>query len=327
MRKALIVGIDNYPVIGNLAGCVNDAYSVKSVIERHADGTTNFPAPRMLIAGGSESVTRGQLKSAIVELYADASEIAFFYFAGHGFVDEAGGWLCTSDTDDNNDGLSFQDVISVASASPAKNKVLVLDCCFSGEIGNRPNDPRVAVVRDGMTILTASKRNQPSKEVAGQGVFTTLFVDALNGAAANLLGEVTPGSIYAHIDQSLGPWEQRPVFKTNVENFVSLRKADAPIDLATLQRIAEFFPDPTYQFPLDPSFEPERSTDQRNDPSVEDPDPRNVEIFRALQRLRAVNLVRPVGEDHMWNAAMSRKPCELTVLGEHYHRLVAKNLL
>jgi len=41
-------------------------------------------------------------------------------------------------------------------------------------------------------------------------------VDALGGAAANLVGDVTPGSVYAHIDQSLGPWAQRPVFKTNV---------------------------------------------------------------------------------------------------------------
>ena len=40
----------------------------------------------------------------------------------------------------------------------------------------------------------------------GAGVFTTLFVDALGGAAANLIGDVTPGSVYAHIDQSLGPW-------------------------------------------------------------------------------------------------------------------------
>jgi len=37
------------------------------------------------------------------------------------------------------------------------------------------------------------------------GVFTGLLVDALSGGAANLVGDVTPGSVYAHIDQSLGP--------------------------------------------------------------------------------------------------------------------------
>ena len=88
-------------------------------------------------------------------------------------------------------------------------------------------------------------------------MFTTLFVDALNGAAGNLVGDVTPGSVYAHIDQSLGPWAQRPVFKTNVTRFVSLRKVDPPIPLSDLKRLTEFFPTKGFQFNLDPSFEPE----------------------------------------------------------------------
>jgi hypothetical protein len=74
-----------------------------------------------------------------------------------------------------------------------------------------------------MTILTASTEKQYASEQNGSGVFTTLFVDALDGAASNIVGEITPGSVYAHIDQSLGAWEQRPVFKTNVTEFVSLR--------------------------------------------------------------------------------------------------------
>ena len=88
-----------------------------------------------------------------------------------------------------------------------------------------------------MTILTPQLAEQYAMEVkgGGAGVFTSLFVDALSGAAANLVGDVTPGSVYAHIDQSLGPWAQRPVFKTNVKTFVSLRKAAAPIPLADLQ--------------------------------------------------------------------------------------------
>ena len=42
MRKALIVGIDYYDQISSLGGAVNDAYSVKSVLGRNADGTLNF---------------------------------------------------------------------------------------------------------------------------------------------------------------------------------------------------------------------------------------------------------------------------------------------
>jgi hypothetical protein len=42
MRKALVVGIDYYDSIVPLFGCVNDAHSVKAVLERNSDGTVNF---------------------------------------------------------------------------------------------------------------------------------------------------------------------------------------------------------------------------------------------------------------------------------------------
>ncbi|MEI9999064.1 MAG: hypothetical protein WDO13_07790 [Verrucomicrobiota bacterium] len=93
------------------------------------------------------------------------------------------------------------------------------------------------MLSEGLTILTASTAQQYASEQNGSGVFTTLFVDALNGSAGNLVGDVTPGSVYAHIDQSLGPWKQRPVFKTNVKTFVSLRKVKPPIVLADLLRL------------------------------------------------------------------------------------------
>ena len=78
-------------------------------------------------------------------------------------------------------------------------------------------------------------------------MFTSLLVDALNGGAANLLGDVTPGSIYAHIDQSLGEWEQRPVFKTNVKRFTSLRRVVPAIQRADLRRIVDFFTTPSHE--------------------------------------------------------------------------------
>ena len=159
----------------------------------------------------------------------------------------------------------------------------------------------------------------------GSGVFTTLLVDALNGAAANLLGQITPGSVYAHIDQSLGPWAQRPVFKTNVKTFVSLRTADAPVELTHLKRITELFDEPTKKLSLDPSYEPFRAGNE--DSSVPEPNPVNTANFAVLQRLARVNLVRPVGAEHMWNAAMESKACELTVLGQHYWRLVDEELI
>ena len=215
MRKALVVGIDHYKHLDPLGGCVNDAHDVRAMLERHADGRVNFPTPRLLLGSGpADIVERGELKDAVRELFADDAEIALLYFSGHGCLEDTGGFLCAGDCRSGDDGLPISEIMTIAGESNARNKIIILDSCHSGIAGERPRMKGVAEIDDGMTILTASSADQSAFEENGGGVFTSLLVDALGGAAANLVGDVTPGSIYAHIDQSLGPWGgQRPVFK------------------------------------------------------------------------------------------------------------------
>ena len=312
MRKALVVGIDYYSDIKNLFGCVNDAHDVKSVLERNSDGTVNFDVNLISVSGTGDALSRADLKSSVEKLFEDDSEVALFYFAGHGHIETTGGYLCASDCKTGDDGLALSDVLTFATNSKARNKIIVLDSCHSGIAGNRPAATPFVELVEGTTILTASTAEQYATEEHGSGVFTTLFVDALNGAAGNLTGDVTPGSVYAHVDQSLGSWSQRPMFKTNVKSFVSLRKVQPPISLADLHRITEYFPSPGYEFDLDPSFEPESDS----------PNPSNTAIFSILQKFNRVNLLVPVDAPHMYHAAMESKSCKLTVLGEHYRRLV-----
>ncbi|HJX97094.1 MAG TPA: caspase family protein, partial [Candidatus Acidoferrum sp.] len=326
MRKALVVGIDHYDKIGSLYGCVNDAHSVKTVLERNSDGTVNFGVKLLTGTSTTDNVTRKALKDHVQELFADDSEIALFYFAGHGYVETTGGYLCTTECEDGDDGFALSDALILANKSAAKNKVIILDSCHSGVIGKNPHaDKNIAELSEGMTILTASTEDQYASENNGSGVFTSLLVDGLSGAAGNLVGDVTPGSVYAHIDQSLGPWEQRPVFKTNVKSFVSLRKVQPPISLGELQRITEFFPKAGFDFRLDPSFEPERVAGGKS--KIPPPNPENTAKFAILQKYYRVNLVVPVDAPHMWHAAMWSKSCKLTVLGEHYRRLVERKMI
>jgi hypothetical protein len=321
MRKALVVGIDYYEHSSALFGCVNDAHDVRTVLERNSDGTVNFDVKFLSGTGPTSLVPRAELKDRIAELFETDSETALFYFAGHGHIETTGGYLMSTDARRGDEGVALSEVLTFANKSKARNKVIVLDSCHSGIAGALPLAAQAAELTEGLTILTASTADQYASEENGGGVFTKLFVDALNGAAANLVGEITPGSIYAHIDQSLGPWEQRPVFKTNVKNFVSLRKVQAPIVLAELQRITEFFPTPGFEFPLDPSFEPEVKGRSKGMPA---PDPVNVQKFGILQRYNRVNLLVPINAPHMWHAAMGSKACRLTVLGEHYRSLVER---
>lgn len=321
MRKALIVGVDYYSQIRGLYGCVNDAYAVKNALDRNGDGTVNFSAQLVTADSDANAISKKKLKELVKNLFAENHDVALLYFAGHGHVEQTGGYLCSSDCTDGDDGLPLAEVMTYANASPARNKVIFLDSCHSG-IAGTPAGHQASEVSPGVSILTASTEAQYATESNGSGVFTSLLVDALNGAAANLVGDITPGAVYAHIDQSLGPWEQRPVFKTNVQEFVSLRRVTAPIPLERLRRLTEFFPLPGMKFQLDPSFEPELRGRPDDAPA---PNPENTARFAVLQHYNRVNLVVPVGAPHMWHAAMASNACQLTTLGEHYRRLVERN--
>jgi uncharacterized caspase-like protein len=331
MRKALVVGINHYDQLGSLYGCVNDASTVRKVLAKHGNksGDTNFTTPRLLTASNSdEPVTRQVLRDAVEELFAtDDLEIGLFYFAGHGYVDSTGGFLCSSECVRGDDGLSLAEVMAFVNSSTAINKVVILDSCHSGVTGSRASQGYISEIREGVTILTASTEKQYAMEKDGSGLFTGLLVDALEGGAANVVGDITPGSVYAHIDQSLGPWEQRPVFKTNVKKFVSLRKVDPAVSVDRLRELIKYFSAPEHQFQLDPTYEPLRPTVRPEDASIPPPDPDHTAVFSVLQECVKANLVRPVGAPHMWHAAMERKSCELTPLGRHYWKLVTEELI
>jgi hypothetical protein len=321
MRIALIVGINYYEHGGPLYGCVDDAHAVQAVLERHGDGSVNFDCKLLTGTGPTDRVDRHVLKDHVAELFRAQAEIALFYFAGHGLIEATGGYLLATDSRRGDEGLSLSDVLTFANTSLARNKVVVLDSCHSGIAGTPPAPGNLASLSEGLTVLTASTADQYATEENGQGIFTTLLVDALHGGAANLTGDITPGSVYAHVDQSLGAWEQRPVFKTNVRQFVSLRRVSPPIELDDLRRITEFFPHQGSEFQLDPTFEPEL---KGRDPGMPAPVAENTRIFSILQRYNRLNLVVPVDAPHMWHAAMQSKTCKLTVLGEHYRRLVER---
>lgn len=324
-RKALIIGIDNYATVP-LYGCVNDAEDIAKLLETNDDESVNFAV--QIKTSKTHQINKSSLKQWISECFIGDDEIALFYFSGHGYIDATGGYIVTPDYAPMDWGVSMQDILTFANNSKCRNKIIILDCCHSGSVGSiNPGQQNTAIINEGVTILTASKSDESAAEKNGHGVFTELLIEALKGGAADVIGNISPGSIYAYIDRALGPWEQRPVFKTNVKSFVSLRKAVAPIDIAVVRRIVKYFSEPTIIFPLDPSFEP--TNNYKTEHKVLEPlsDEKNVAIFSDLQKLESVGLVVPVGTPHMYYAAMESKSCKLTSVGQHYWRLVKRKRL
>jgi hypothetical protein len=315
MKKALIIGIDDYPN-SPLVGCVNDAHGVASVLKTNGDGSPNFDVRLVTVPTGK--ITRGELRQELTGLFSGTLDIALFYFAGHGSNTLATeeGYLVTPDHQEGDIGVSLGDLLKIVHSIAAKeirSKIIILDSCHSGAIGQstETRTTEISNVGDGVTMLTACRSNESAIEGMFGGVFTSLVVDALNGGASDLSGNITPGSVYAYVDQALGPWDQRPVFKTNVSRFTSLRSVSPKVPLETLRRLDKLFPEAEYEFPLDPKYEH----------TSEDGDPEKQRTFRDLQNCNRFGLIVPIGEQDMYWAAMRSTGCRLTALGYHYWRL------
>jgi hypothetical protein len=309
-RRALVVGIDDYPT-APLAGCVNDAKALEVLLAQNHDGSPNFSV--RLLTSDLESITRAVLREQIERLFADAADVALFYFSGHGTENNLGGYLVTTDAARYDEGVSLTDVLTLANNSPVHEVVILLDSCFSGSFGQVPAvSSESANLREGVTVMTASRASQTALEVAGRGVFTELICGALEGGAADVLGNVAASAVYTYVEQALGPWDQRPLYKAHVSRTLALRETLPSVDVEILRQLPQWFSDADSVFPLDPSYEP----------LAEPSDPERERVFGCLQKCRAAHLVEPVDEEHMYFAAIHGTGCRLTPIGRHFWRLV-----
>jgi hypothetical protein len=313
MNGALIVGIDNYKGESRLEGCVNDAKGLASLLDANGDGSSNF-----VVTLKTNITTRASLRSMIINFFQrDVMNTALFYFSGHGCINERGGFIVTPDTQLYDEGISTDEILNIVNQSKIKDKIVILDCCHSGALGNPVIVGSTACyLAEGVTILTSARPTQAAIEVDGHGVFTSLLLSALEGGAADIEGNITPGSVYSYIDRSLSLWDQRPQFKSNVNRFTVLRKVQPTVPInEVLRKITDYFEEPSFHFQLDPSYEFTNETIAIRE---------HVQVFRNLQKMHVAGLVVPEGEEHLYFAAQNSKTCKLTAKGKHYWRLVTE---
>lgn len=312
MKVALIVGIDHYQY-GPLHGCVEDAESIARVLARHYDGSPNFEVISLLSSKGS--ITRPALRENIDRLLSGSFDVALFYFAGHGTINGAGGCIVTQDTTRYDEGISMAEILGQANRSASREVIIILDCCHSGAFGALAaiNSPH-AHLREGVSVLCASRSTESAVEVDGRGVFTGLVVEALHGGASDLLGRTTMADVFAFVDRHLGPWQQRPMFKCHVSQLVPLRSSNPRIGVSSLHRLTEIFVTADSEYPLDVSYEYQSDHDAS--------DRVRAEMHNTLRIFRSVGLVSATSEKDLYHVAMEGGSCRLTKLGQYYWHLV-----
>ncbi|MGE4131428.1 MAG: caspase domain-containing protein [Bdellovibrionales bacterium] len=314
MKRALVVGINAYRKQKHLSGCVNDAKNIEALIARNADGTRNFDT-KLVTSDTHPEIYKKDLKKMVIELLEQPADMAFFYFSGHGTATNLGGYLCTFEAEGYDEGFAMQELLAAIHDSPIKEVVVILDCCQSGALGEIPAlGNNATTIREGVSILTASRENQSAMELNGVGIFTSLVCDALYGSAADLRGTITPAGVYAHVEQSFGAWDQRPLFKSFVSRSTPLRNAGPRIGHDLLAKITELFSKPDALHVLDKSYEQSERAAR----------PENVAKFKTLKKLQTVGLIQVNrgGDPDLYFACLESKSCQLTALGKFYWHLV-----
>lgn len=322
MRRALVIGIDDYEN-APLNGCVADASVIGDLLARHGDGSPNFNVRKLL--SSEQKVTAQVMDDQIKELFENPADTVVLFFAGHGIVDEKtnAGFIVSQDATRPHWGADLSHILTLANEAHPKIRsiVIILDSCKSGYAGEVPAlRGTFSAIGPGVTILTACSREGFAEEADGHGVFTGIMIEGLGGGCSDVLGRITPASLYAYIDQTLGEWEARPMYKANVQTFITLRQVTPKVPAEVIRLLPIYFPDQTHHFALDPSFEPNRDNVPEAIMAIP-PNPENTRIFADLQLCNRHGLVNPVGALHMYYAAINSQSCRLTALGAHYRKL------
>ncbi|MFD6395560.1 caspase family protein [Nocardia sp. NPDC060249] len=144
----------------------------------------------------------GQVGTAITQAAAEAEDVLLFYFSGHGKLDQAGNLhLVLPDSDPDQIELSsvpFGVVKRHISKSRAQARIVILDCCFSGNAIETMSTSADLVTFEtqnieGTYVLTSSPKNKPS--LAPTDGRHTAFTAALLAAATDT--DLTLDQLYA----------------------------------------------------------------------------------------------------------------------------------
>ena len=331
MKKALILGIDEYHGLTKLRGCMRDATKMAFALELNRNGSPNFIT--RVHTSDAETVSSELMKQAITDLFRGEADTVLLYFAGHAVIDSRNsqGYLVSQDGTAENWGVSLEDLMERANeAHPhIRSTIILLDCChagIAGEVNALEHQLRASVIGNGVTVLAACHRDELAIEAIAQGSFTQVLIEGLRGGASDVLGKITPTSLYAYVDQALGAWEQRPVYKANVQQFTNILTDEPKVPIETLRKFPIYFPHAEYKYRLDPSFEPDRGeeTERLQDIAV---NPSNVQIYREMQSCNRYGLIVPTDYPHMWHSAVFRGRVQLTALGSHIWRMAKQNRL
>lgn len=350
-KRALVVGIGSYDMelgFPDLLGAVSDARTIGELLETHHDGSPNWQVTYVVEEEDDDrrprAVGRRTLTDEVEAFFDLAREHGsdgrplpptadlFFYFSGHATRRRTGQVELSAR---DGGGIDFTSLMAVLQRVHARSVTLVLDCCHSGNLARQPLYD-ATLVAENLTILAASRSDEDALEDAERGgLFSERLKGGLRGAAADLLGNVTALSLYAHASGAFAEGHQRPTFKSHSVQPVVLRRAAPQVPIERLAQLTSIFGEVGTKVYLteahegdetDPDFTDRRDPERRAYTGTA----KQIELDHLKAYRDAHLVVSDDGRDFYFlctDTVRERKSVSLTPLGRYFWELTNAGLL
>ena len=209
--RAVLIGVARYhdELLHDLPGALGN---VADLADRLTDQHTgSFRRDCCVTVTDPDSA--GTLGALVAEEADRAQDTLLVYYAGHGLLDARGElYLGLASTNSNRvvyTAMPFEFIRRAFVDSPARNRILILDCCFSGRaieaMGERESVVSGQIEIGGVYTLTSSPANQPANAPDGarHTAFTGELLRLLSHGVATGSELITLGQIYSHLLSAL----------------------------------------------------------------------------------------------------------------------------
>ena len=184
------VGISDYPGIRNdLRVSDNDAKTI------HAIFAKNGHVKSSLILNQQATIQNICNEMRALFALAESGDEVILYFSGHGIP----GGLCCSDGF-----LYYNAVYGIMKQCRAKNKMILVDACYSGKMRttNRKNQN---YTNQNVMLFLSSRSTEPSKETPFKNSLFTIYLERglRGGADSNRNKVITARELYNFVHQGV----------------------------------------------------------------------------------------------------------------------------